>query len=61
MVEDRVGAGEVWRREGTLVVARRWVIERVDPVQQGTVGTHKGPHSTPNHPCPYAEHDVIHK
>jgi len=37
------------------------VIERVDRVQQGTAGTHKGPHSTLNHPCPYAKHDVVHK
>ena len=60
----RVGAGEVWRREGTLVVARGGVIVRVVAAQggkKGTAGGHEVPHSAQLPPRPYAIHEDIEK
>src|SRR5947209_3897194 len=54
---SRVGAGEVWMRGGGPC-GRTWVGKHVchypTNEEKGTAAARKQPHSTPNHPCPYA-------
>jgi hypothetical protein len=54
MGSKRVGVGEVWMWGWALVAARRGGRAQGSVHRQGTAGSHKGPRTAPDRPCPYA-------